>query len=249
MTNALLADWDTPFQLPPFAAIADDDFAPALETALIEHKAEIAAIAENPAAPSFENTVLALEGAGSALDKVLSTFFSVAGADTNPKRQELQRDFSPKLAEHFAGIYADTALFARIEALWEQRDALHLDGEEARLLMLTRRGFVRAGAALTGADAERMRAIKSRLSVLGTAFTQNLLADEAGWQMELAEADLEGLPDWLKASARCGRRTGCRGPGHHAVAVADHAVSPILAPARPARTGLAGLGGTRCEWR
>ncbi|QFT45704.1 Peptidyl-dipeptidase dcp [Roseivivax sp. THAF40] len=226
MTNALLADWDTPLQLPPFAAIADDDFAPALETALIEHKAEIAAIAENPAAPSFENTVLALEGAGSALDKVLSTFFSVAGADTNPKRQELQRDFSPKLAEHFAGIYADTALFARIEALWEQRDALHLDGEEARLLMLTRRGFVRAGAALTGADAERMRAIKSRLSVLGTAFTQNLLADEAGWQMELAEADLEGLPDWLKASARAaGEERGAAGP---VITLSRSLITPFL---------------------
>ena len=212
MNNPLLEDWSTPFGLPPFAAISDADFALALETALMEHDAEIAAIAENPAAPSFANTVLALEGSGAALDRVLSTFFSVAGADTNPKRQELQRLFSPKLADHFAGIHANQALYRRIEALWARRDEMALSGEEARLLMLTRRGFVRAGAALEGAEAQRMREIKSRLSVLGTAFTQNLLADEAGWQMVLSEADLEGLPEFVKASARAvGEERGADG--------------------------------------
>ncbi|QFT62174.1 M3 family metallopeptidase [Roseivivax sp. THAF30] len=213
MNNPLLEPWSTPFGIPPFAEISDEDYAPALETALIEHDAEIAAIAENPAAPAFENTIVALEGAGAALDKVLSAFFAVAGADTNPKRQELQRDFSPKLSAHFSGIYANAALFARIEALWQTREEHDLGPEEQRLLKLTRRGFVRAGAALKGSDADRMREIKSRLSVLGTAFTQNLLADEAGWQMELSEDDLTGLPDFVKAPARAaGEERGADGP-------------------------------------
>ena len=213
MTNPLLGAWDTPFDLPPFDKITDADFAPAFETALIEHKAEIAAIAENPAAPTFENTIEALEGAGEALDKVLSVFFNLAGADSTPARQELQREFSPKLADHSSEIYANEALFDRIETLWEAREALGLSGEEARVLMLTRRGFVRAGAALKGTQAEWMKAIKSRLSVLGTAFTQNLLADEAGWQMKLSEADLEGLPRFVKEAARAaGEERGADGP-------------------------------------
>ncbi len=213
MTNPLLADWDGPHGLPPFAAISDEDFSPAFETARVEHLAEIAAIAEDPDEPTFENTILALEGAGRALDRVLAVFFSLAGADSNPRRQELQRDFAPKLADHSSEIYGNVALFARIRDLWERRDGLGLSPQEARLLHLTHRGFVRAGAALSGPEADRMKEIKARLSVLGTAFTQNLLADEAGWQMDLSEADLEGLPEIVKASARAaGAERGADGP-------------------------------------
>ncbi|MCE0505208.1 M3 family metallopeptidase [Roseivivax sp. GX 12232] len=213
MTNPLLEDWDTPFGLPPFSAISDSDFGPALEVALIEHEAEIAAIAENPAVPSFENTLVALEGAGAALDKVLSAFFALAGADSTPARQALQRDFAPKLSAHFSAIHANEHLFRRIEALWEVREELDLAPEEARLLMLTRRGFLRAGAALRGEEAARMAEIKSRLSVLGTRFTQNVLSDEAGWRLELSEADLEGLPEFLRAGLRAaGAEAGAKGP-------------------------------------
>ncbi|ETX30108.1 M3 family metallopeptidase [Roseivivax isoporae] len=213
MTNPLLAPWDTPFGLPPFDAIDDAHFAPAFEAARAEHLAEIEAIARNPAPADFENTIVALEGAGRALDRVLSVFFSLAGAHTNDRRQALQREFSPKLADHSSAIFANRALFDRIRTLWEARADLDLSKEEARVLMLTHRSFVRAGAALEGAEAERMRAIKSRLSVLGTQFTQNLLADEAGWQMDLAEADLEGLPDFLADAARAaGEERGAGGP-------------------------------------
>ncbi|SFD88985.1 M3 family metallopeptidase [Roseivivax sediminis] len=213
MGNPLLDDWDTPFGMPPFERIGDDDFAAAFETARLEHLAEVAAIAENPEPPDFENTILALEGAGRTLDRVLSVFFSLAGADSNPRRQELQRDFAPKLADHSSEIYGNAALFARIEALWTRRNELGLGPQEARLLYLTHRGFVRAGAALTGPEAERMKEIKARLSVLGTAFTQNLLADESGWQMELSEDDLDGLPEIVRASARAaGEERGADGP-------------------------------------
>ena len=213
MTNPLLADWDTPFGLAPFDRISDDDFAPAFEKALAAHLAEIEAIAENPEAPSFANTIEAMEGAGEALDKVLSVFFSVAGADSNEARQALQRDFSPKLAAHSSAIYSNEALFARVRDLWQRKDELGLTDEEARVLMLTHRGFVRAGAALTGEEADRMKAVKSRLAVLGTQFTQNLLKDEADWVMPLTEADLEGLPGFVVDGARsAGEAGGHDGP-------------------------------------
>ncbi|MGJ8615704.1 MAG: M3 family metallopeptidase [Sulfitobacter sp.] len=202
MTNPLLQDWDTPFGVAPFNAISDDDFAPALAAALASHKAEIETIAGNPDAPSFANTVEALEAAGGDLDKVLGVFFSVAGADSNPAREELQRAFSPKLAAHFSDISGNKALFVRVSAVWEARDTLDLTDEQARVLMLTHRGFVRAGAALTGADETRMKEIKGRLAVLGTQFTQNLLADERSWFMPLDEDDLDGLPDFVVDAAR-----------------------------------------------
>ena len=93
MTNPLLLDWDTPFKLAPFDAISDDHFTPALTQALADHNAEIDEIASSVAVPTFENTIEALEAAGQSLDKVLSVFFSVAGADSNPTREELQREF------------------------------------------------------------------------------------------------------------------------------------------------------------
>jgi peptidyl-dipeptidase Dcp len=213
MTNPLLADWDTPFNLAPFDAISDADFAPAFEAAMAAARAEVAAIAESPEPPTFANTIAALEASGKALDRVLSVFFTVAGADSNPKRQELQRAFGPKLAAYSSELYGNKALFARVEAVWAAREGLDLTAEEQRLLMLTHRAFRRAGAALTGAEEARMRAIMARLAELGTAFTQNLLADEAGWHMELAEADLEGLPGFVVDAARAaGRERGVAGP-------------------------------------
>jgi peptidyl-dipeptidase Dcp len=202
MTNVLLQDWATPFGLPPFDAIRDEDFAPAVDAALAEARANVAAIAESGEAPTFANTVEALERAERRLGQVLSAFWTVAGADSNPAREALQRDFAPMLSAYGSEVTENKKLFARVEALWEARDALGLTAEQARVLMLTRRGFVRAGAQLEGAEAARMREVKARLAVLGTAFTQNLLADERGWAMDLDEADLEGLPDFVVAALR-----------------------------------------------
>ncbi|MBD3665839.1 M3 family metallopeptidase [Sulfitobacter sp. TSTF-M16] len=213
MTNPLLQDWDTPFEVAPFDRITDEDFAPALEVALAEHKAEIDTIAASVTEPTFDTVIGALEAAGETLDKVLGAFFTVAGADSNPKREELQRQFSPTLAAHFSDISANKALFARIADLWEKRDTLDLTDEQARVLMLTHRGFVRSGAALEGAAEDRMKEIKARLAVLGTSFTQNLLADERDWYMALSEDDLEGLPDFVVAAAHAaGAEKSVEGP-------------------------------------
>ena len=202
MTNPLLQTWTTPFQIAPFAEISDDDFAPALGEALTAHLAEIDAIAENAEPPTFENTIEAMEGAGETLGNVLSVFYSIAGADSTPKRQELQRDFSPKLSAHSSAINSNTALFARVETLWNARDTLDLNDEQARVLMLTHRGFVRAGAALTGDDEAKMKEVKSRLAVLGTQFVQNLLKDEADWFMPLSNDALAELPDFVQDAAQ-----------------------------------------------
>ena len=211
--NPLLNPWDTPFALPPFDAIADDHFAPAFEAALAEARANVARIAANPEAPTFANTIEALEQSQEALDRVAGVFFNLAGSDSNPARQALQRDLAPKLAAFSSEITMNPALYARIETLWDGRDALGLDPEQARVLMLYRRMFRRAGAALSGDAAARMRAVKERLAVLGTAFTQNLLADEAGWFMDLAEDDLAGLPDFVVAAAQAaGAERGRPGP-------------------------------------
>ena len=226
MTNPLLDDWTGPHGLAPFDAISDEDFAPALETALTLHKAEVAAIAANPDAPTFENTVEALETSGKALDKVVSAFFAVAGADSTPRREELQREFSPKLAAHAAEISSNVDLFARISELWNRREDLELNADQDRLLYLSHRGFVRSGAALVGEQAERMKEIKGRLATLGTAFTQNLLADERAWFMELSEADLEGLPGFVVDAARAaGEEKGVDGP---AVTLSRSLITPFL---------------------
>lgn len=213
MTNPLLDDWTTPCAIAPFDRIEDAHFDPAFETALAQARAEIDAIARNPAPATFANTIEALECAGRPLDRVLRVFFTLAGADTNPERQRMQRDFSPRIAAFTSEIHANTALFDRVEAVWQARETLELSPDQARLLYLTRRRFVRAGAALTGAAETRMQEIMARLAELGTAFTQNLLADESGWQMELTEADLDGLPDFVVAAAReAGRERGADGP-------------------------------------
>ena len=213
MANPLLKEWDGPFKLAPFDEISDEHFEPAFEEALEVARAEVAAIAENLEIPSFANTIEALEASGEQLDKVLSVFFTVAGSDSNPKRQELQRAFSPKLAAYSSEVTGNKKLFERIEALWQDRDKLDLSDEQQRLLMLTRRRFVRAGAALSGEPDKRMREIMARLAELGTKFTQNLLADESGWYMELDEHALENLPDFVVSAAReAGREKGLESP-------------------------------------
>jgi peptidyl-dipeptidase Dcp len=213
MTNPLLAPWDTPFGLPPFDAIKDADFAPAVDAALAEARANIAAIAENTAAPDFDNTIAALEQADATLNRVLGAFYALAGADSTQAREALQRDFAPLLSAYSSEISENKALFARIAALWDQRDSLDLTAEQARVLMLTHRGFQRAGAQLTGDAAARLRAVKARLSVLGTQFVQNLLADERDWVMSLGPDDLGGLPDFVIATARAaGAEKGASGP-------------------------------------
>ena len=213
MTNALLSPWTTPFGLPPFAGIRDADFGPAFDAALAEARAAIAAIADAAEPPDFANTIEALELSEEALDRVAGVFYNLAGADSNEAREALQRELAPKMSAFSSEITNNRALFQRIETLWQARDTLGLSPEQARVLLLYRRMFVRSGAQLEGAAAERLTEVKSRLAVLGTTFSQNLLADERDWSRPLSEADLEGLPDFVIEAARAaGAERGAEGP-------------------------------------
>ncbi|MGN0932813.1 M3 family metallopeptidase [Falsigemmobacter intermedius] len=202
MTNVLLSDWATPFSLPPFDVIRDEDFTPAFENALEAARARLAEIAGNPEPASFSNTIEALELAEDELNRVAGVFYNLAGAEATPAREALQRELAPKLAAWNSERSLNPEVFARIETLWESRGSLDLTADQERLLLLYRRGLVRAGAGLSAEKAARMREINSRLAVIGTAFSQNLLADERSWFMDLAEADLEGLPEFLVTAAR-----------------------------------------------
>jgi peptidyl-dipeptidase Dcp len=202
MTNALLSDWTTEFALPPFAQIKDEDFGPAIDTALADGRARVAAIAECGDAPNFANTVAAMEQADEMLDKVAGVFYNLAGADSTPAREALMRDLAPKMSAYSSEIMMNEALYGRVRAVWEARETAGLDGEQIRVVELYHRMFLRAGAAVEGANRNRLTDVKSRLAVLGTQFTQNLLADERSWFMDLAEADLEGLPAFVVDAAR-----------------------------------------------
>ncbi len=210
--NALLANWTEAFGLPPFSAIKDEDFAPAFDAALGDARANITAIAEGPA-QDFAGVIEALEQAEALLDRVSGVFYNLAGADANDAREGLMRDLAPKMSAFSSEVTNNKALFAKIEALWQGKDDLDQTPEQLRVLQLYRQMFVRSGAMLEGADAARLTEVKARLAVLGTQFSQNLLADERAWFMPLAEADLVGLPDFVIAAARAaGAEKGEQGP-------------------------------------
>lgn len=197
--NPFLSDWNTPFELPPFALIKDEHFAPAFNAAFEQSRAAINAIADNPEAPTYSNTVDALETADELMDKVAGVFFNISGSDSNDARQALQRDLAPRFAAFNSETMMNEALFKRIEHLNTNRDGN--SAEQNRVLDLYHRIFVRAGANLTGDAKTRLPEVTSRLAELGTAFTQNLLKDEANWFMELGPDDLDGLPDFLLSAA------------------------------------------------
>lgn len=194
--NALLQPWDSSFGLPPFFQINDADFAPAFDAALQEARANIALIANDPNAPSFANTIEALELAEGLLDRIGGLFFNLAGADSTALREDLQRDLAPKLSAFSSEVTGNKALFARISSL--SHDGL--TSEQSRVLTLYHEMFVRSGAQLTGDAAQRLTAVKSRLAVLGTQFSQNLLAEERGWSMPLD--DTSGLPEFVIEAAK-----------------------------------------------
>ena len=195
-----LTHWTGPLGLPDFTRIGDGDFSSVFDAALKAHEAEIAAIAGNPEAPTVANTLAALELSGQALDRVSSIFWCKAGANTNDAIQALEREVSPKIARHFSAISMNEKLFSRIDDLYRRREKLGLDAETLRVLEKTWKGFVRSGAKLDAAGKKRLAAINEDLSSLGTKFGQNVLSDERDWALFLDEADLAGLPDFLKSA-------------------------------------------------
>jgi peptidyl-dipeptidase Dcp len=229
MTDAtpLLDTWTAPFGLPPYGRFEPADFRPAFEAALAGHRAELEAIATDPATPDFANTVAALERSGRDLRWVSALFFNLCGTDTNATLQAIERELAPVLARHWNDLHQDPRLFARLDALRKAADPT-LGTEEARVLERYTTAFVRSGAHLDEAARKRLAAIAERLATLGTSFAQNLLADEQAYTLVLdGEADLAGLPDFVRAAAASA--AAARGlEGKHVVTLARSSIEPFL---------------------
>jgi peptidyl-dipeptidase Dcp len=226
-TNPLLSDWTSVHGLPPFAALKPAHFRPAFDAALAAHRAEIHTVAADSAAPTFANTIEALERSGRLLDRVSNVFFVLAGADTSDEVEAVERDVSPLLARHGNAFYLNAPLFRRIDDLYRRRGSLGLDPEQMRVLERYRTRFVRAGAALDKAAQDRLAGLNERLASLGTQFGQNVLADEKSYALVLDEADLAGLPDFARASARAAAEE--RGhPGQYAITLARSSAEGFL---------------------
>ncbi len=226
--NPFFGTWTSPQGAPPFDLIRTEHFKPAFERGIAEHRAEIEAIKTQSDAPTFENTLVAMERAGLLLDRVSSVFYNLVSTEADDAMQAVEREMAPRLAAHSSAIFMDPTLFARVDALYEARATLGLGDEEARLLDRIHSAFVRSGAKLQPAQRLRMGEIVERLAALGTSFAQNVLKDEATYLHVLNdEADLAGLPDTARAAAaQLAEQRGF--PGKHAVSLSRSSVEPFL---------------------
>jgi peptidyl-dipeptidase Dcp len=190
------------YQLPPFDKIHDEHFRPALLAGMAAHRTEIDAIAKNTAAPTFENTIVAMEKAGALLDRVTSVYGNLTSSNTNRELEQLQTEMSPKLSAHSDAINLDPLLFARVKSLYERRDSLSLDPESKRLLERYHTSFVRAGAQLSDADKTKLRAMNEKISSLTTEFRQTVLKGvNAAAVVVVDKNELAGLSDEQIATA------------------------------------------------
>ena len=199
--NPFFQSWDTAYEVPPFMDIKDEHYMPAYEKGMEENLSEIDVIVNNSEAPSFSNTIEELERTGKLLGKVSRVFSNLASSNTNPQLQELQRELSPMLSAHYDKISLNEELFKRVEAIWQERDAIDLTSEQRKLLNDTRKQFVRSGALMSEEQKKQITKINSELSGLSTSFGQNLLAETNGFELILEKSDLDGLSDGIIAAA------------------------------------------------
>ena len=226
--NPLLGKWPAPFEMPPFEKIEPKHFRPAIDKAIADHKAEVEKILSNAASPNFANTIAAMEKAGALLTRVLRVFYNLTGSHTNPDLQAIEREIAPILSQHGTEISLDPRLFQRVDTIFARGKRQKLDDEQRRVLERTHAGLVRAGAKLGAKAKKRMGEINARLATLGTTFGQNVLADEQGYKLILEnEADLAGLPDFVRAAAkRAGDDLGH--PGKHVITLARSSIESFL---------------------
>src|ERR1035438_9575320 len=194
--NPFFAPSSLPVQAPPFDKIKDGDYQPAMEAGMAQQRKEVQAIANNPAPPTFENTFVALEKSGRLLQRVLTAFFAVTGANTNPELQKVRATEAPKLAAHHDAIYLDPKLFQRVSTIYNERQTLKLDPESLRLVERTYDDFVHAGAKLNEADKTELKKLNAELATLSNDFTTKLLAaTKAAAYVTTDKAALAGLSD------------------------------------------------------
>ncbi len=193
--NPLLADWETDFGVPPFDLTQNEHYEPAFLEAMELHKAEIQAIVDNPEAPTFENTIVALEESGELYSRVGRVFGAVNGAHTNETLQGVARTMAPLRSAHGDEILLNPELWERVQAVWEERDELELTQEQAKLLEETHKQFVRSGAALDDEAKTRVMEINSAMASLSNQFGENLLAETNAYELHVTDTvDLGNLP-------------------------------------------------------
>ena len=201
--NPLLVEQNTPFGVPAFDKVKMEHYLPAFEKAIAENEAEIAAIANNPEAPTFANTIEALDRSGELLDKVVGVFFNVIEADGNDEMNAIAEEVSPKLSALSDGIILNDALFQRVKAVYEQRESLGLNDEQMRLLTETFKSFANNGANLPEDKKARLKEINQELGLLSLQFGNNVVAETNAYQLFITdEAELKGLPESAKAAAK-----------------------------------------------
>lgn len=200
--NPLLAIFETPYQAPPFDLIKNEHYKPAILEGIRVHQGEIDAIAASKDAPTFENTIVAIENSGTLLNRVNTIFSNITSANTNDTLQALAQELAPELSKHNDNIYLNEKLFGRVKKVWDTQMNLKLTPEQAKLLEKKYKAFVRSGANLDAKQKERLRAINSELSVLSLKFGDNVLAENNAYQLVIDnKKDLAGLPDEVVQTA------------------------------------------------
>ena len=227
-TGYFSSDSKLPFLAPDFTAVSEDDYLPAFRQGMAIQKAEVAAIKANPAAPTFENTIVALEKSGRMLGRVSRVFFALTGSNTTDRLDAINTEIGPELTAHGDSIALDPVLFARVKTVYDNRAAMSMTPEDAALLEQTYEGMVHAGALLTEAQRERVKAINTELSTLTTKFSQDAKAAMADQPVIFdSRSDLAGLSDSeIKAAADLASEKGF--PGKFAISLQNTTQQPSL---------------------
>ncbi|MGB6537546.1 MAG: M3 family metallopeptidase [Xanthobacteraceae bacterium] len=225
--NPFFAAWNTAEDVPPFDRIKPEHLREAFARALAEHGTEVSAIAADPNPPTFGNTIAAMETSGRALTRVANVFHVLVGAHSNDALLALEREISPQIARHWNAIHTNAALFRRIDALMKEASGAAPGSEEKRVLERYHIIFRRAGAGLDAIGKKRLAEIIERLAALGTAFSQNVLADEQAFALLLREkSELAGLPDFMREAMKSEATE--RGLDGYAVTLSRSSVEPFL---------------------
>ena len=196
--NPFFQAYDTPYNVPPFDKIKNEHFKPAILEGIKKHEEEINAIANASAAPTFENTILAMENAGELLSNVNVVFSNFNSANTNKEIQNIAKETAPNLSAHRDNIYLNEKLFARVKTLWDKKETLGLNLEQSKILDNSYKDFVRSGANLSDSDKGILRKINGELSLTSLKYGQNILAETNKYELVIeSKKDLAGLPQGL----------------------------------------------------
>lgn len=226
--NPFFQSYNTPFNVPAFDKIKNEHFKPAILEGIKKHEAEINLIANNPEVPTFDNTILAIENAGELLSEVNRVFGNYNSANTNDELQAIAKETAPTLSAHNDNISLNEKLFERVKTLWNKRESLNLNLEQAKLLENRHKSFVRSGANLSEADKDKLRKINAELSLTGLKYGQNILAETNKYELVILDKkDLAGLPSQLiEAAAADAKAKGKE--GRWVFTLANSSVMPFL---------------------